>query len=284
MATVFAAAEDKFLATLLDDIHHNRLTLPTLPEIALRVRNMVDDPNTSSGQIARVITNDPALTARLIQVANSAMLRGRTPVDNVQMAVARMGNTLVRNLITGLVMQQLYQARSPVIRKLLKSVWQHSTQVAAISHALAAHFTRLQPDEALLAGLVHDIGALPILTRAEKYPELLRNEVALLDVVQRMHCKVGKAILQEWKFAPELILAAAEHETLQRRPDKPADYADVVLVANLQSHVGTDHPHNQADWTAIPAFAKLGISAELSVVSMEDTAEQVEEMQRLLAG
>ncbi|MCL5668694.1 MAG: HDOD domain-containing protein, partial [Gammaproteobacteria bacterium] len=158
------------------------------------------------------------------------------------------------------------------------------TQVAAISHALAAHFTRLQPDEALLAGLVHDIGALPILTRAEKYPELLQNETALLDVVQRMHCKVGKAILQEWKFAPELILAAAEHETLQRRPDKPADYADVVLVANLQSHIGTDHPHNQADWTAIPAFAKLGISAELSVVSMEDTAEQVEEMQRLLAG
>lgn len=284
MATVFAAAEDKFLATLLDDIHHNRLTLPTLPEIALRVRNMVDDPNTSSGQIAKVITNDPALTARLIQVANSAMLRGRTPVDNVQMAVARMGNTLVRNLITGLVMQQLYQARSPVIRKLLKNVWQHSTQVAAISHALAAHFTRLQPDEALLAGLVHDIGELPILTRAEKYPELLQNETVLLDVVQRMHCKVSKAILQEWKFAPELILAAAEHETLQRRPDKPADYADVVLVANLQSHIGTDHPHNQADWTAIPAFAKLGISAELSVVSMEDIAEQVEEMQRLLAG
>lgn len=284
MATVFAAAEDKFLATLLDDIRHNRLTLPTLPEIALKVRSMVDDPHTSSGQIARVITNDPALAARLIQVANSAMLRGRTPVDDVQMAVARMGNTLVRNLVTGLVMQQLYQSRSPAIRKLLKDVWQHSTQVAAISYALAAHFTQLKPDEALLAGLIHDIGALPILTRAEKYPELLQDESALLDVVRRMHCEAGKVILEEWKFTPELIAAAAEHEAPQRRPDKPADYADVVLVANLQSHIGTDHPHNHLDWNAIPAFAKLGISTEVNVVSMEDTAEQVEEMQRLLTG
>lgn len=284
MATVFAAAEDKFLATLLDDIRHNRLTLPTLPEIALKVRNMVDDPHTSSSQIAKVITSDPALTARLIQVANSAMLRGRAPVDNVQTAVARMGGKLVRNLVTGLVMQQLYQARSPVTRKLLKDVWQHSTQVAAISYALAAHFTRIKPEEALLGGLIHDIGALPILKRAEKYPELLQDESALLDVVRRMHCEVGKVILQEWGFTPELVAAAAEHETLQRRPDKPADCADVVLAANLQSHIGTDHPHTHLDWSAIPVFAKLGISTDVSVVSMEDTAEQVQEMQRLLTG
>jgi putative nucleotidyltransferase with HDIG domain len=284
MATVFAAAEDKFLATLLDDIRNNRLTLPTLPEIALKVRNMVDDPHTSSGQIAKVITSDPALSARLIQVANSAMLRGRAPVDNVQMAVARMGNTLVRNLVTGLLVQQLYQARSPVTRKLLKDVWRHSTQVAAISYALAAHCTNLKPDEALLAGLVHDIGALPILTRAEKYPELLQNESALLDVVRRMHCEVGKTILMAWDFTPELITAVAEHETLQRSHGQAADYADVVLAANLQSRIGTDHPHNRLDWNTVPAFAKLGIGAEVSVISMEDTAEQVEEMQRLLAG
>ncbi len=274
--------EEKFLSELLDDIYHNRLILPTLPEVALKVRKVVDDPNASAGQIAKVVATDVALSVRLIQVANSPLLRGRTAVDNLQTAIARLGNVLVRNLVTGLVMEQLHQARTPLLKARLTTLWQHSTQVAAISHVLAAHFTKLKPDEALLGGLIHDIGALPILTRAEKIPELMNDAEALDRVIASLHTQIGKAILEAWDFPVALISVVAEHEDLKRNKIPDADYTDVVQIANLQSYIGSAHPHGNADWAHIPALAKLGLSPEVSIVTMEATAEDVQEVQRLL--
>lgn len=274
--------QEKFLADLLNDIEHNRLVLPTLPEVALKVRKVVENPDASAAQIAKVITIDAALSARLIQVANSPLLRGRVPVESLPNAIARLGNTMVRNLVTSFMMEQLHQAKSALIQRRLKDIWLHNTQVAAISHVLAAHFTALKPDEALLAGLIHDIGALPILTRAQKFPELMENEQALTEVVNTLHARVGTAILEAWEFPPELIAVPAEHENLAYVADGVIDYVEVVLVANLQSYIGSTHPHASADWSTIPAFAKLGLSTEISVVSMEQTAEEVKEVQRLL--
>lgn len=274
--------EEKFLSDLLDDIYHNRLILPTLPEVALKVRSVVNDPNATAGQIAKVIATDVSLSARLIQVANSPLLRGNKAVDNLQTAIARLGNVLVRNLVTGMVMEQLHQARTPLLRARLTVLWQHSTQVAAISHVLATHFTTLKPDEALLGGLIHDIGALPILARAEKVPELMADKEALDRVISHLHTQVGKAILEAWDFPADLISVVAEHEDLDRDKTPTVDYADVVLVANLQSYIDSSHPHSNADWEHIPALAKLGLSPEVSIVKMEETAEDVQEVQRLL--
>lgn len=274
--------EEQFLSELLDDIHHNRLILPTLPEVALKVRKVVDDPNATAGQIAKVVATDVALSVRLVQVANSPLLRGRTAVDNLQSAIARLGNVLVRNLVTSLVMEQLHQAHTPLLKARLTALWQHSTQVAAISHVLAAHFTTLKPDEALLGGLIHDIGALPILTRAEKVPELMNDGEALDRVVAQLHTQVGKSILEAWDFPADLIAVVAEHEDLERDKTPEVDCTDVVQIANLQSYIGATHRHSNPDWEHIPALAKLGLSPDVSIVTMEETAEDVQEVQRLL--
>lgn len=277
-----AGIEEKFLADLLRDIEENRLVLPTLPEVALKIRQVVDDPKTSASQIARIMGSDAALSARLIQVANSPLYRGRNPVDNLQTAVSRLGNILVRSLVTSLVMDQLHRDQSARLKKRLTALWQHNTQVAAISHVLAAHFTSLKPDEAMLAGLVHDIGTLPILSRAEKIPELIDDEERLDRIVAQMHPQIGHMILKAWGFPTELVAVAAGHEYLQRNPDGPADYTDLVIVANLQSYHGTQHPHAQVDWKTVPAFARLGIDPELSITAEEEAASEVAEVQRLL--
>ncbi|HLA75633.1 MAG TPA: HDOD domain-containing protein [Gammaproteobacteria bacterium] len=274
--------EDKFISDLLNDIEHNRIVLPTLPEVALKVRKVVDDPNANVGQIAKIVATDAALSARLIQVANSPLLRGRVPVDSLPSAIARLGNKLMRNLVTSLLMEQLHQSRSPQLQKHLKSLWVHSTEVAAISHVLAAHFTTLKPDEALLAGLIHDIGALPILARAQKIEELMEDSTALNRIIAQSHTRIGKAILEAWEFPPELIAVPELHEDLQYTSGSDINYVEVVIVANLQSYIGTSHPHATANWGTIPAFAKLGINPEVSIVSMEQTAEEVKEVQRLL--
>lgn len=265
--------EEKFLSDLLDDIHHNRLALPTLPEIALKVRKVVDDPNATTAQIAKVVAIDVALSARLIQVANSPMLRGLTVVNNLQSAIARLGHVLVRNLVTSLVMeQQMHLARNPLLKTRIMALWQHSTQVAAISHVLAAHFTTLKPDEAMLGGLIHGIGTLPILMRAAKFPELIADDEALDRIITRLHTQVGKAILEAWAFPEELIAVVSGHEDLERDKTPEADYTDVVMIANLQSYICGSHRHSSPDWEHIPALAKLGLSPEVSIVSMEETA------------
>ena len=281
-----AAAPDtvnRFIAVVLEDLKSKTLKLPTLPEVATKVRQAVEDENTSTAQVARMIAMDVALSARLIQVANSALYRGRTYIDSVQLAVTRLGNKTVRDLVTSLIMQQIFQAKTPRLRKRLQTLWLHGTNVAAISGMLARRYTSLSADEALLAGLLHDIGALPLLVRVEDFPELANDEQAIDQVIENMHTSIGKLILETWQFPAELIAVAAEHEDLGRY-SATVDYVDVVMVANLLSYAGTGHRHAQVDWGGVPAFGKIGITPEESLALLEETKTDLADLKKLLGG
>jgi putative nucleotidyltransferase with HDIG domain len=273
----------RFLRELLDDLEHKRLTLPTLPEVALRVRDIVNDERSSVGDLSRVIATDAALSARIIQVANSPLMRPSRPIESVDAAVTRLGMKLVRDLATSIVMKQIFQATTDLTEKKLRRLWEHSTSVAAIAHVLAAQFTRLQPAQAMLAGLVHDIGALPVLAKAEDFPELLEDEAALDRVLREVHPQLGAAILTSWNFPPELVAVAASHDDLAYDSAAP-DYVDVVIVANLQSYLDTDHPLAAQAWGEVPAFAKLGLSTDVSMIDIADAASNIAEAQQFLQG
>ncbi len=275
--------QEKLIEELMDEVAADKLVLPSLPEIALKVRDAVEDPDMTTAKLAKVITMDAALTARLIQIANSPLVRGSREIDSVEMAVVRMGNTMVKNVVNSLIVQQMFQPTTELSDKKFRQFWQHSSQVAAICHALAA-FARLKPDQALLAGLVHDIGALPIIKRAEDIPELQDNEAMLNAIIQRTHTEIGKAMLGKWEFPQVLVDAAAEHENLTRQHDGPADYADLVTVANLQSYVGEDHYLANVEWASVPAFAKLGLDTDVAVVDMEAKGEEIKQVQNALLG
>jgi putative nucleotidyltransferase with HDIG domain len=276
------STEERIRQELKQDLEHRRLVLPTLPEVALKVREVIDDPDASMTAIARVIGTDAALSARLIQVANSPLMRATRTIETLDGAVSRLGMKLVRELVTSLAMAQMFQATTDATDKRLRALWEHSTQVAAISHALASRFTKLKPEQAMLAGLVHDIGSLPILAKAEEYPELLEDEAALDQVINGLHASFGRAILEAWNFPQELVDVPEGHEDLTRQ-SAAVDYVDVVTVANLQSYLGTDHPCTRLDWSRIPAFAKLGLSPEVNVIELGETADQIREVRSLLA-
>jgi len=278
-----AAAEEKFLDQLLEDLENDKLVLPTLPEVALKVRDTLEDEDSSLMDVAKIITSDAALSARMIQVSNSPLLRASNPIESVEAAVTRMGSNMIRNLVTSMVMEQMFQATSDVTDKRLRKIWEHSTEVAAISHALASQFTKLQPDQAMLAGLVHDIGALPILSRAEEYPDLLEDEASLDRIINEVHTTIGAEILKKWNFPEELIAVASDHEDLNYDSKNGPDYVDVVIVANLQSLIDTKHRHTQVDWSAVPAFEKLGLQPDISVVDMDETNANIEAARAALA-
>lgn len=270
-----SSVEEVVLKELTELINQDQIVLPTLPEVALKAREVAEDMNASAGDLAKVISNDAAMTARIIKVANSPIMRGAREIQDVQMAIARLGIACISNLVTGLAMEQMFQATSDYIDKTMRKSWQHSTEVAGIANVLCRHYTKLKPDQATLAGLIHEIGVLPILTYAEN-TNRLSDPITLQRVIEKIHPQVGVMILQSWEFPKELIDVPANYLRFDRDSgsDKP-DYADIVMVANLQSHMGSDHPLAQLDWNTISAFQRLGLDPDVENSEAEDLSDEM---------
>src|SRR5262249_40207963 len=154
----------------------------------------------------------------------------------------------------------------------LRAVWGQATQVAAISTVLARNFTKLKSDQAMLAGLTHNIGALPILTWAEEHDRLLNDSITLDKVIDEIHGELGGMILRNWKFPAE-VAAVPQQFTLYDRTVPQTDFTDVVMVAHLQTYAGTNHPCAQLDWNKISAFGRIGLDPSIDASEIEDLTE-----------
>ena len=272
---------EKVQKELIQAIDNDELVLPTLPEVALKVREAVEDPNVSALGLSKVIGNDAALTARIVKVVNSPLLRTNKEITDLQMAIGRLGINYTCNLATGLAMEQMFQATSDVVDRKMREVWNKSTEIAGICHVLCKQFTRLLPDQATLAGLVHMIGALPILTYAEDHNELLSDSISLNHVIEQIHPIIGDKILRTWEFPEQIAMVPSQYLDFSRDSAK-VDYVDIVQVATLQSYIGTEHPYTKLDWSQIPAFAKLGLDPSQDIHEDEDLNAAMEAAMSML--
>jgi HD-like signal output (HDOD) protein len=265
--------------SILADLENDRLTLPTLPEVAIKVRETIDDDGASISDIAQIIETDAALSARIIQVANSALYRGFSSADTVQNAVMRMGLRTVKNLAISLVMKQLFQATHPVVDRYLRSAWKQSTDIAALSAMIAKHYTNLEADGALLAGLTHSIGLSPILVRAESDSELLNDNAELVKLLEESAPIVGTEILKKWGFSQALVDVPMQHLVLDRQGNNgKADYADVVQVALLQTVAGSDHPLGSIGLDNLSSMDRVGMREAIEEIDMSGGVIELEEI------
>ena len=278
MNSVAAAVREEVTTAISKD----QLDLPTLPEVALNIRDAAEQDDISAAALSQVIGEDPGLAARVVKVANSPMYRGTREIETIQNAVSRLGIEYSSNLATGLAMQQMFQATSEIIDNKLRDVWSHATQVAAISSVLAKNFTRLKPDQAMLAGLTHNIGVLPVLSWAEENDNLLNNSLLLDEVIAEIHGDLGELILRSWDFPAELVQVPQHYLDFERTSEQ-ADYVDVVQVANLQSFAGSDHPWAQMDWSTVHAFHQLGLDPGVDARDIEDISEDMEAAMDMLS-
>src|SRR5690554_6717314 len=259
---------------LTSAIENDKLVLPTLPEVALQVRDIAESEDSSIADLVDVISSDTAMSARLIRVCNSPLFRGSRAIENLNMAVSRLGMAYTSNLAMGLAMEQMFQATSDMVDRRLRANWQTSTEVAGICHVLARQYTRLKPEQATLAGLVHMIGVLPILRYVEDR-EMQISSILLDNVIDELHPRIGARILRRWDFPDALQLVPLEYQNFQRQVPS-ADYADLVMVARLQLLAGSDHPVNELDWGSISAFGRLGLDPGARLDDEEDLTAQME--------
>ena len=276
-----SAKAEQFFEELKKAVETDQLVLPTLPEVALKIREAVESENTSAQQIAETLTQDASLSARLIQVANSPLYRSRNPIDELQMAVTRLGIRMVRDLVISLAMKQIYQATSDVIDEHFRHSWNTAVEVAAICRMLATTIPGINPEQALLAGLIHNIGALPILVMAEDDDELFNDSAALGQVIWELQGPVGALILKTWNFAEPLVEVVTHAYDFDYDHTGGPTFVDLVQTALLQGgHVPEQFaPDN---WSTVPAFAKLGIDTDVNVIEIEENQEMIENTKQSL--
>ena len=272
---------EHFYQKLCKAVQTDQLKLPSLPEVALRIRQAVEHDEKSAQQIAEILTQDAALAARLLQLANSPLYRAQSKIDNLQMAITRLGTRIVRDLVITLAMRQIFQSSSTALDQQFRELWSTSVEVASICRLLAAGQNSLQPEQALLAGLIHNIGALPILRLAEDDAELIDDPEALEEITLDIQSRVGKVILEFWHF-PDCFIDVVNHwDQFDRQHSGTADYTDLVQVAILQSG-HTRFAHTPDDWSRVSAFEKLGLDTSINYLELDDNKACIEQTRQTL--
>jgi HD-like signal output (HDOD) protein len=239
----------------------NNLDLPSLPEVALKIRKALADENVSLVEIARLIGSDPALAARILKTANSALFyRGSKPITSVHSAVSQLGHRMVRNVALSFAAQQVFIGYgSQQLRNYLAQIWQHSVHVAALAHMLARVRTKLNPDEAFLAGLLHEVGKLYILMRAKEKLDVLASEDVFQTVLAAWHPRLGRAVVERWQLAPELALAVGEHQSCRLEAPEPPTMTEVVAVANYLAEHTDEAVNNEQFFDKAPNLGSLSM-------------------------
>lgn len=235
------STENALLTILVEKINNDTLVLPTLPETAVRVREAADNPDINLMQMADVIAHDPALSARMIKVANSAFLGRTVKVETLNQAVTRIGLRQIKNIATAMAMEQLFVSKNPLVKDYLSKSWGSTVDTASLAIALMQfyvkahrHSTSLSVDTITLAALVHNIGILPILTEAERHQEVFANPTFLNQAISRLAGRIGGAIMRAWGFGDEFIDVTERWADFTFNPEK-VGYVDFVRLGAIQS-------------------------------------------------
>ncbi len=208
---------------------------PTHFDAVLRLRKVLQDPNQSIGSIAAVVALEPLISAKLLHLANSVALNptGHEVLD-LKSAIARLGINTVRTAAMSIVMHQLLRAKGMAeFTELTKLLWDHSVQTAAAARVIARHMTKLNPDEAMLAGLIHDLGAFYMLYRATQYPELRNRPDSVKYLIIQWHESIGVSLLNALGIPQEIVAATEDHDQMRPTPTPIRTLSDVIYVANM---------------------------------------------------
>ncbi|MES9991174.1 MAG: HDOD domain-containing protein [Candidatus Thiodiazotropha sp.] len=278
--------EDSLYWEFYEAIKNDTLELPSMPDITMRIAKVINDPNTDSEEIARVVQADPTVAGRIINVVNSAAYRGKQQIDTLPDAVTRLGRSVTHNLVISFALGKLFNSRSQALKKRMIDLWKHVSYVAPICHELAQVTPGLENDQALLCGLLHDIGALAILGAASSKPELAENPVLLDRIIDNLKGEVGAMVLRKWEFPDYFVQAALHAEDWMEDISHEADYVDLVVVAQLHAYVGTPKMHTLPRLDLVPAFHKLALgklTPRHSIGIIDNAKDQIRELRELLA-
>lgn len=278
-------AKNKLLMDCYRYMQADKLVLPTIPDVSFKIRRAINDDKASSTSIARVVQIDPSITGRLIQISNSPLYRGRKKIESCPEALTRLGLRAAQDIITAFAMKSIFKAKSPVIARKMAELWAHSSYVASISAVFAHRIPGFDPDRAMLAGLIHDVGIVPILTHADNHPDIIANPKDLAETVKQLRVDIGVQIVRRWDFPSDFEDVVINAENWFRNDNQPTSYADIVMIAQLHSFIGKVDVKKMPKIDDLPAYQKIAehLDASDSLDILEIARDEIEHIRKMLA-
>jgi HD-like signal output (HDOD) protein len=267
---------------LYEDLLMDRLTLPSLPDVAHRIQQAYHKDDSDADQLAHILMTDPAISAKLIKVANSPVYSGLAATETLQQAIIRLGMDTTYELVMAYAVNELFQARTPRVERHMRELWEHSRKVAAISRVLAANSQLFDPEHAMLAGLVHDVGVIVILQYFQDYCDPDTPQEEMDETLQQLRPQVSGTLLRQWNFSEDMIEVAEESEQWFRNPKKEVDLCDLVLLAQYHSLMGTPAMEQIPPITTLPAMRKFNMGPQESIELIRQSQKEIREIEALL--
>jgi HD-like signal output (HDOD) protein len=273
------------LHQLTDDIKNQRLEIPSPPDLILKLRALTADENTTSAEIAELVKHDLNISGRLIKVANSSLFGARVHVTTTQAAITRLGSTKVQNLITGLIIAQNFlTAKVKGLESHFNKAWQQSNHVAAIAFVLAHKKSTLDPEQALLAGMLHNIGILPLIIRISTIP-VFKDKPELLTkvadiVIPKLYQSAGKLILDSWNFSQVLSQIPITHTKINCESSGELTLNELIALAyELDKLKDINTPEkipNKLESTDV--FRKIWQNLSTATAELSGLAQEISEL------
>ncbi len=283
--SVAPAPVSGFFARAYREILADRAPLPSMPDVALRIRAAMQKPNYNANTVARLIKTDPGISAYLMRIANSALYGGVVPIQDLENAIARLGISSTRNLVTSYALRAMFKTRSRVLGKLMRQTWTRSARLAAIAAVIASRLKGFDPDRAMLSGLLQDIGILPLLLTLESYPPPLPEPEQIDISFDSVAAKVGVVLLQKWNFDDEIVEVTRSRKDWWRDPHPEPDLADLVLVARLHDCIGKVETELLPRIYELPAFRKLPLAKgdpDASLDFLDQAQSDIDQVMKIL--
>lgn len=256
-----AEEQTQFLQQLAKDLNSKNIKLPSFPDVVINIRTALEDPTCSSERLADVVRTDAVLVARLLMAANSAFHnRAGIEIVDLNLAISRLGFEVVRNTAITLAVEQIFNAsQHEELRESIKNIWSSSLSLASMCFVIARQSDNLNPDNAFLCGLLHEVGKLYILTKARDFPNLMGDADSLGTVLDQWYASVGKSIVEAWGFSDEIASSLEIEENLSSDSGAPATFVDVIYAARL---VLDSDDEQELDAASQDIVGKLRINAD----------------------
>jgi len=261
---------------ILEDIARDLsgdVNFPTCLDAAILVRNSLKDPSANLERVVQAIGVEPLICSKLLRLANSVSHNpSGDRITHLATAIGRLGFDIVRTTSLAVAMDQMLKSRNLVAYdRIARETWEHSVHVAAIARVLARHLGRVQPDEAMMAGLVHNIGVYYLLYRAAEYPEYRNNEPAMIELLAGWHEGISESLLHILGVPPSITEAVRDQSRL-RDVETPCTVSDILYFSIVLA--GNDLPWQT---NPVPAAetqeANLARYADLLLEAEEDIAD-----------
>jgi HD-like signal output (HDOD) protein len=222
-----------------DDVKKGKFNLPSIPEVAHKVSQLIDDPTSSSAEIAKVIAMDPSIAVKVVSTANSPMFRGVNQVKSCEEAVTRLGFKTTKQLVQLFAIRELFSAKNPRIRKRFSSHWALSRKISAIGYVLAKCVHGVDENEALLGGIIQNIGVLPALVYIDSIPGLAECEQFNIDAfINKTKNVMGAYMLKAWGWPMNFVQIAAHAEDWRYQPESDClNMVDILIIAEAHLNI-----------------------------------------------